>query len=157
MVVGVVRRSDRIRRQLLADAERLVTGLRADAFVARPPEVIDDGVAAVDDAIDFLPRVPSDVANPQFVRAGPDGKPEWIPQAVRDNALAVRVRITGPRVVGQRGAGVGMDPDDAPVQRDWIAARADVLTAQSAALARRVVGRRRGRRLAVVGVVEART
>ncbi len=146
------------RVQALAQREvgRVVAGLACGSLVARPAEV-EDGAGARRDPVQLLDGVPADVAQPHLVRAGPDREPEGIAEAVRDQPALVRVGGEGEGVVRQPLARRRIEAEQGPVQAQWIAAGAEILRAQRAALRRRVAAHvRRAAALAVVGECEAR-
>ena len=148
---------------------RVVAGLAAGALVAGPAEVLDAGVGRVGDAVDLLPVVPADVADPELVGAGPDREAERVAEAVGDDPA--RVRVGARRRAGCRAAPAPVSGSTrmiVPSSADRVAGGAEVLAAQRAALggrrrlraadaAGRVAARvERDARLAVVDEVEAR-
>ena len=123
------------------------------ALVARPAEVAH-GARRRGVPVDLLPLVPADVRRPDLARAGPDGEPERVAQALGDDA----VRLAAQRVAGRGRARVRVQAQDRAVEADGVAGGAQVLGAQRAALPRRVAARVAGApgRRPLVGVVEAR-
>ena len=86
------------------------------ALVTRPTEVRRGGPRDVGDAIDLLVVVPTDVAEPEFVGAGPERESERIAQAVGDDASFVRVGTSAEGVAGCGSSRRRVDPDERAVQ-----------------------------------------
>src|SRR5207302_3840172 len=96
VVIGVVGRRDRggtlavealAKRQVRA----VIAALGGVSLVARPAEVLGDGVGGVGDPVDLLPGAPADVADPQLVGTRPGRDPERIAKAIGDDPAGVRV------------------------------------------------------------------
>src|SRR5439155_3970877 len=142
VVVRVDRVGDGARRIVEGLAARqagaLVAGLAADALVAGPAEVLD-GVRRehVVEAVDLLPRVPPDVADPELARAGPQRHAEWVAKAVGDDALGAGNAAVGERIVRHRGARRRIDAQDGAVEADRLTDAAQALRPQRAAFRRR--------------------
>src|SRR4029453_14091496 len=173
VMVGEVRGGHRVgagRVQVLADVEigAVVAGLAPGALIAGPAEVLHEAVGGIQDAVDLLPVVPTDVAGPQLTAVRAEREAERVALPVGDDPLGVHVGIAREGVVRRGRAGGRVDPDDAPVQRDRVAAGAQVLAAQRAAFGgcgrprpppptgRVAAGVERAAVLAPVGKVEAR-
>src|SRR5690606_16806777 len=125
VVVGVVGRllAGGVQRLAQVQVRPVVSGLPLDPLVARPAEVLHGAVGGVRDAVDLLPLVPADVANPQFTGAGPEGEAELVAHAVGDHAAFDLVRAARVRIAGHRLAGARIDADDRAVERDRLACR----------------------------------
>ncbi len=99
----------------------VVAGLRADALVARPAEVLGTESMGSADAVDLLPGVPPHVTDPELIRAGADREPERVAQSLGDDPPGVDVvaeRYTGCPAARHRCSG---HPDDRAVQRGRVA------------------------------------
>ena len=152
----------------LADVEvqRVVAGLSTRALVAGPAEVHDAARGRIGDPVDLLPVVPADVAEPDLVGARPEREPERVAEAVGDDPAGVGIAVAEQGVAGESGASGGIDPEDRAVERDRVAAGAQVLRSERPAGGRRrglrptdpsrgiVAGVLRAALLAVVGDVE---
>ena len=72
------------------------------ALVTRPTEVVDGAVGRRDQAVDLLPRLPADVADPDLVGTRSEREAERVAQPVGDDATRVRIGARRERVAGQR-------------------------------------------------------
>ncbi len=101
------RRRGALRVQRLAGrhVERVIARLAAGALVARPAVVADGAVDR--DAVELLPRRPAHVAQPDVVRARPEGEAEGVAEAVGDDVRAIDHRVVRvqaqDRAVGREG------------------------------------------------------
>ena len=131
MAVGVVRRDDPSgkRIEVLADIQIrvVVARLCSGPLVARPAEVLD-GSERVGDAVDLLPDVPADIAEPDLVRSWPDREAERVPHPVGDDPAGVRVGLDASGLFGMPSPVSGLTRRIAPssvvgsdvVRRSWL-------------------------------------
>ena len=151
MVVGVPRRRLRrapasvaIRIECSADRPAGKPCMMATTLIARPTEIEQCATSCRGHSrnpVDLLPAVFTDVPDPQFASsAGTEREAKWIAQAIRDDALRIRLRVAGQRIARSASAAVRIDADDAAVDPDIVAVAVvdaldlEALGAQRAAL-----------------------
>ena len=138
-VVGrrVCGRAGAVERLAEVQVDRVVALQATRALVARPAEVAHRR-RWVGHAVDLLPVVPADLAEPDLVGAGTHGDAERVAEAVGDDPAGIG--IARARVVRQRVAGVRVHAQDGSAEPGGVGGRAHVLGPESTAL-------RGGRRL----------
>src|SRR5439155_14484004 len=104
------------------------------SLVARPAEVRRRRAGRCDHAVDLLPGVPADVADPQFVGTRTLGDAERVAQPVPDNAARVGVGGGEERVARHTGTGGRIDPQYRAVEGGRTVGTPDALAAQRTAL-----------------------
>ena len=122
--------------QVVAQIEprAFVSRMPADAFEARPAEVLDREVSGRGDAIQLFPIVPPDVADPELGGAGARRHAKGVAEAVRDDRIVGDVAAADQRVVGHGCAGQRVQPQHGAVVADGIGPAQQVLTAQRTTL-----------------------
>ena len=156
MVVRVVRPDEASRRgiQRLTEIEvrRLVAALDRRSLVTRPAEIGYRRCKWVRHPVDRLPRVPADVADPQFVGPRANRKAERVAQTVADDPAGVEIATRNKRVCGPCVARGRVHADHRPVEDGRLSrGPPEALAAEGAALRRR----RRQRRPDAPGRVTA--
>jgi hypothetical protein len=140
MRVRVVRRHGRAGRvEGVAEVQvrRLIPGLPPVPLVAGPAEIRRPH-RRVEEAVDLLPIVPADVADPYLVRSRPEDEAERVSHPVGNDPARVRARARCEGVARSSGACSRIDAQERAAQEHGFAGGpADALRAQRTSLGRR--------------------
>src|SRR5262245_9927502 len=90
----------RVQASAQAETGRLVATLGRIALVTGPSKIRHRAGRGDAKAVDFFPRVPTNIADPDLAGPWPGGDAEWVTEPVCNDSARVRVAVPEQRIIG---------------------------------------------------------